>query len=111
MADLLSFPMRLGLNGSFVTRDEDDPAYYAELLGVLIATREGERLYAPTFGMQDPTFAAFDAQELSYKVEIYGPPVRIVSVSEDFVSTSAVDVTVEFTPLEAEGQPANLDEL
>lgn len=111
MTELLSFPMRLGLNGAFVTRDEDDTAYYAELLGVLIATREGERQYAPTFGMRDPSFTEFDAQELAYKVEQFGPPVRIVSVNEEFVSGSAVDVTVEFTPLEAEGQPANLDEL
>jgi hypothetical protein len=111
MAELLSFPLRLGSNGAFVTRNEDDSAYYAELLGVLIATREGERPYTPTFGMRDPTFTKFDAQELAAKVELFGPPVRIVSVNEEAVSSTEVDVTVEFTPLEAEGQAVNLDEL
>lgn len=111
MASLLSFPMRLGANGSFVTRDEDDSAYYAELIGVLIGTREGERDQAPLFGMSDPTFTVFDSQELAHKVDLFGPPVRIVSVTTDYVSDHETSVTVEFIQLEPDGQTINTDEL
>lgn len=111
MAFLMSFPMRLAPTGSMVTMDEDDPAYYAELVGVLIATHEGERELVPSFGMRDPTFTTFDAQELANKVELFGPPVRIVTVSERFVDATTVDVRVEFTPLEAEGETADFENL
>lgn len=111
MAQLISFPFRVGPNGYVVTRDEDDSAYYAELLGVMIATQEGERELVPSFGMQDPTFTDLDAQELSMKVETFGPPVRITTVSEEYVGNNVVNVRVEFSPLEAEGETANFDEL
>jgi hypothetical protein len=111
MTYLLSFPMRLAANGSFVTRDEDDPAYYAELIAALVATREGERELVPTFGTQDPTFTQLDARELSHKVELFGPPVRILTVTETQVTASTVDVRVEFTPLEAEGETADFETL
>lgn len=111
MAQLISFPFRLGPNGYIVTRDEDDPSYYAELIGVMVATHEGERELVPSFGMQDPTFTELDAQELAMKVETFGPPVRIITVSEEYVGQNVVNVRVEFTPLEADGETANFDEL
>lgn len=111
MTNLISFPFRLGPNGHVVVRDEDDPAYYAELLGQLVATRLGERVLVPEFGLQDPTFTHLDGQELAYKVETFGPPVRIMAVTEEQVGNDAVNVRVEFTPLEAEGESVKFDEL
>lgn len=112
MADLVSFPFRLAPTGYVVTRDEDDPAYYAELIGQLVATHLGERVLVPSFGMADPTFTKFDAQELTYKVEAFGPPVRITTVTEEFVGENVVNVKVEFTPLEAEDEiTSNFDDL
>lgn len=111
MANLLSFPMRLGPNGAFVTRDEDDAAYYAELIGVLTGTREGERLLCPMFGLSDPTFTDFDAQELAHKVELFGPPVRILSVTTTYVSDHEANVRVDFVQLEPDGQTFNTDNL
>jgi hypothetical protein len=109
MTYLMSFPMRLAPNGYMVTLEQDDLAYYAELIGVTVATHEGERELVPGFGMRDPTFTQFDAQELAYQVEMFGPPVRIVTVNETSVSPTVVDVKVEFTPLEAEGETADFE--
>lgn len=111
MADLISFPFRLAPTGYVVTREEDDTAYYAELLGVLIATRLNERHQVPTFGVSDPTFTSLDAQELADKVEHFGPPVRIQTVTEEYVGNNTVNVRVEFTPVEAEDESVNLDDL
>jgi hypothetical protein len=111
MTSLISFPFRIGANGHVVTRDEDDPAYYAELLGQLVATRLGERVLVPEFGLQDPTFTNLDAQELAYKVEVFGPPVRINAVTEEQVGDNTVNVRVEFIPLESEAETVKLDEM
>lgn len=109
--NLISFPFRLAPTGYVVTREQDDTAYYAELLGVLIATHEGERELTPTFGLTDPTFSDLDAQELAYKVDIFGPPVRLTTVTQEFVTETTVDVRVEFTPLEAAGESPSFDDL
>lgn len=111
MTNLISFPFRLAPTGFVVTREQDDAAYYAELLGVLIATHEGERELVPSFGMLDPTFTSLDALELSHKVDVFGPPVRINTVTEEYIGPTTADVRVEFTPLEAEGESVGLDEL
>lgn len=111
MAYLISFPFRLAPTGYVVTREEDDPAYYAELLGVLIATKVGERDQVPTFGMADPTFTHLDGQELANKVELFGPPVRIQTVNEEYVGRNTVNVRVEFTPVEAEDESLDLSDL
>lgn len=111
MTDLISFPFRLAPTGHVVTRDEDDPAYYAELLGILVATKLGERDQVPTFGMSDPTFTQLDAQELANKVEIFGPPVRILTVTEEYVGRDTVNVRVEFATVEADDETVNIDDL
>lgn len=107
MTNLVSFPFRLAPTGYVVTRDEDDPAYYAELIGQLVATHLGERIQVPSFGLADPTFTKMDAQELAYKVEAFGPPVRITAVTEEPVGDSVVNVKIEFTPLAAEDEIIN----
>lgn len=104
MTDLISFPFRLAPTGYVVTRDEDDPAYYAELIGQLVATHLGERIQVPGFGLADPTFTRLDAQELAYRVEVFGPPVKITTVTEEFVGDNTVDVRVEFSLLQAENE-------
>jgi hypothetical protein len=111
MADLIAFPFRVGANGSVVTREQDEPAYYAELLGVMIATRLGERELVPSYGMSDPTFTVLSAQELASKVELFGPPVRILSMVETFVTATEQDVRVEFTPLQAQDEEATFENL
>lgn len=102
MPDLISYPFRLGPNGNVVTRPDDSSDYYAELIATVILTRPGERPQVPLYGLSDPTFTEIDAQELIYKVGIFGPPVRITSVRGKFVSATAQDVMVQFAPLAAD---------
>jgi hypothetical protein len=111
MPNLLSFPFRIGANGSAVTWEQDTAEYYAELIGILIATRLGERVQVPSFGVSDPTFAALGVPELIDKTEVFGPPVRIISVTETTVSATEQDVRVEFTPLEADDEAAAFADL
>lgn len=100
--NLLSFPFRIGPNGSAVTRPDDSMEYYAELLGVLIGTKPGERDQVPLFGLSDPVFAQVNAQELQYKVGMFGPPVRLLSVTSSYVSATQQEVKVEFASLETD---------
>lgn len=99
MPDLISYPFRLGPNGSIVTRPDDSSDYYAEMIANLVLTHPGERPQVPLFGLNDPTFSEIDAQELIYKVGIFGPPVRITSVRGKFKSATTQDVMVQFAPL------------
>lgn len=99
---LISFPFRIGLNGSVVTRPDDSSDYYAEQLAQMCLTKPGERPQVPLYGINDPTYHQIDAQELAYKVDLFGPPVRIVSVTSQYVSATEQDVRVEFAPLQNE---------
>lgn len=100
--NLISFPFRLGPNGSVVTRPDDSSDYYAELLATMVLTKPGERPQVPLYGLNDPTFAELDAQELSYKVDIFGPPVKVTKVSSQYVSAIQQDIRIEFVSLESE---------
>lgn len=97
--NLISFPFRIGPNGAVVTRPDDSNEYYAELLAAMLLTKPGERPQVPLYGVNDPTFSEIDPQELVYKVDLFGPPVRIVNVTSRFVSETQQDIRVEFAPL------------
>lgn len=102
MAHLLSFPFRIGANGAAVTRQEDTSDYYRELLAQMIATHPGERPMVPEYGLNDPTYAELDAQELVSKVNIFGPPVNIISIQTEYTGPSTQTVKVEFVPLDTD---------
>lgn len=109
MTDLISFPFRVGPNGAIVTRPDDSDDYYAELIGQMVLTTPGEREQAPLFGLSDPTFSEIDAQELIYKIGLFGPPVRVLGVTTKFVSDRHQDVLVEFAPLDVDmAEPTNI---
>ena len=96
MANLISHPFRLGPTGAVVTKPEDSPEYYAELLAVMIGTIPGEREQVPLFGVNDPTFGLVDPHELEAKVRTFGPPIAITDVSVKYVSDTEQDVFVAF---------------
>lgn len=98
VANLLSFPVRLGDGGGFAARDDADEAYYAEELAQLVQTEPGERELVPGYGLNDPTFGALDAAMLTAQVTLYGPPVAIVMVTQRPVGSNRTDVSVSFKP-------------
>lgn len=99
MPDLIAFPFRIAPAGNVATNPQGSTDYYAELLAVLIGTKPGERQQVPLFGLSDPTFSTVDEHELSSKVAVFGPPVRVLSVNTRYTSSTTQDVSVEFTSL------------
>lgn len=96
MVAVLSFPFRIGGNGSAVTVEQDTDDQYAELLAALIMTRPGERPLVPGFGTPDPTFVGLDIAALEGAATVFGPPVTISDVTVTITGVSSQDVVVEF---------------
>lgn len=105
--NLISFPFRVAPSGSVVTRPDDSSTYYSELIATLVMTKPGERPQVPLYGLTDPTFDQVNAQELVYKVGLFGPPVSITSVKMNYVDDHTQDVVVEFAPLQANAADIN----
>lgn len=78
---VLSFPLRVGIDGSLATVDQGSDAYVDECIGVAMLTRPGEIILAPTFGVDDPAFAGFDAAALQRHLLDFGPDVTITNVA------------------------------
>ena len=96
MSDLISYPFRIGPNGHVVTRPEDSIEYYEELLAILLLTKPGERPQVPLFGVNDPAFATIEEHELLAKIEIFGPPIRIINLDTTYVTETQQNVVAEF---------------
>jgi len=94
--NLISYPFRLGVSGNVVVRADDSDNYYAEELAVLTLTVPGERPLVPEYGLEDPTFGDFLQEELTAKVDMFGPPVTIQGVNTRFPRDGVLEVTVAF---------------
>lgn len=88
MPALLSHPFRLGPGGSIATVEQHSDQHHAEAIAVLMSTRRGERVLAPTFGTSDPAFAEVDAGELAAQVALFGPPVTITDVDTKYLGAA-----------------------
>lgn len=97
MGAILAYPFTILPGGRVATVDQDSDAGHAQQLASLIATRLGERVLVPTFGVPDPAFSTLDGNDVAAAVELFGPPVRIVSVETGPVRSGTAEVTVEFT--------------
>ena len=95
---LISYPFRLMPNGSVATLEDGTERYYAEELACLLSTRPGERVMEPEYGIEDPTFDMVVREEITAKVNTYGPPVTITDVTSNFPNESRMDIVVEFDP-------------
>lgn len=95
MVRLISYPFRLGINGSVVTTDEGED-YYGDELAMLMKTVPGERELVPTYGIEDPTFDEYNVHELIEKISTFGPPVDIVDTTTTYLSNGRVNVNVIF---------------
>jgi hypothetical protein len=94
---ILSVPFRLTPNGAAATVDQDSDEADAEQIGVLIATRIGERRDAPGFGIPNPVFVGVDPGAITNGVALYGPPVQIDDIKVTYPDELTQQVTVDFT--------------
>lgn len=83
MAQILSYPFRVGAGGAAATVEQGSDAADVEQLAVLVLTRTGERALVPEFGLRDPAFAGVDVSELVGAIARWGPPVRLTDVTAD----------------------------
>lgn len=80
MPRLISFPFRVGPDGTVVSVDQGSEAADRDQLAALALTVVGERPLRPGFGIPDPTFAGFSPPALVAAAARFGPPVTVESV-------------------------------
>ncbi|MBC8092248.1 MAG: hypothetical protein H7Y15_09990 [Pseudonocardia sp.] len=80
-ARILSFPFRIDPSGAAATVEHGSDGEIDELLAVAALTAPGERVLAPTFGVDDPAFTGFDVAALQRHCNDFGPPVTITLAS------------------------------
>lgn len=98
MVKLISYPFRLNVGGSVVTKEEGED-YYGDELAMLIRTIPGERELVPDYGIEDPTFGTINDIELLEKISMFGPPVEITETKSAFVSEDRVAVNISYAEL------------
>ncbi len=76
-ARILSFPFRISPSGVAATVEHGSDAEIDELLAVGALTAPGERILAPTFGVDDPVFTGFEIASLQRHCNDFGPAVTI----------------------------------
>lgn len=96
MPAIISHPFRLLPNGNVATIEADSDLGDAEGIAVLVLTRRGERSLVPGFGVTDPAFAGLEPSEVAAGVALYGPPVTITAVRDQWLSDTEQAVAVAF---------------
>lgn len=69
MARRLALPLQLATSGTFVTVAQDSPADISQSVGLLLATRPGERRSVPGYGLPDPLFSGLDPDLVAAVIE------------------------------------------
>jgi hypothetical protein len=84
---ILSFPFRLGPDGSVVTVGYGTDPEIEEAIAVLALTHIGERPMRPEFGIPDPTFAGLHTGDIQVGLDDYGPAgVMVTAITTETVS-------------------------
>ena len=99
MSRIISHPFRVSRTGAVATVEQDSDDGLAEQIAVTALTRRGERELVPDFGIDDPTFAGFDAGDLLNALSVFGPPVSIEDVAVEWDGETAQRVELVY------GQP------
>lgn len=94
---VLSFPFRVDPSGVCATVDHGSDQEVEELIAVACLTAPGERILAPTFGVQDPTFVGFELGNLQRHVLDFGPPVVVSSVEVSRRTDDREELTINWT--------------
>lgn len=88
MANVLSFPFRLGANGAVTEVQQFSKRGSEEALAHLILTHRGERPYVPAFGITDPAFRRVDPNEIRVGWLLFGDTRPIVRITSNLTSTT-----------------------
>lgn len=96
---LLSYPFRIDYNNSrFGIVSDDTSTYRAEQIHAFLKTNQGERPLMPSFGIEDPVFNDFDADEfLDTFLDFYNS--EVIKINNIYINKSqgvTSSVIVEF---------------
>lgn len=97
--NLLAFPFQINGAGFAVTLPDNSDDYYAQEIAIISLTHKGERELVPDFGITDPSFDALDEAEFIEQVELFGVPVDIRSIQQEYASAQRAVITVTFDTL------------
>lgn len=97
MAKALSFPPRIGPDGTFVKVEQNDDRGEAEALAQHLLIRPGERELHPVFGTNDPAFTFVSQSELAGGAATFGPFVEVNTVDATQIQPGVVRVDITFT--------------
>lgn len=96
-ARVLSFPFRLDPSGVAATVEHGSDTEVDELIAVGALTAPGERIQAPTFGVNDPAFVGFELGNLQRHVTDFGPDVTITSMDIARRGDGREEVSISWT--------------
>jgi phage baseplate assembly protein W len=85
LAEHFSYPLRLTSTGSFATNDIDSPEDVADSLGLLAATRTGERLSVPGYGTAPSLTSGFLVDDFRSAVFEWEPRAEGLQVEVEVV--------------------------
>lgn len=95
MARVLSYPFRVGTDGSLGTVDEATDQADVEEVAMVLLTVRGERPLVPAYGIEDPAFVGIRAPEVVAACTRWTPlVVTSVDVSADGPTTQLARVTI-----------------
>lgn len=94
---LIAHPFRLGGDGRVQTHEQDDDAYLAERIALILGCRPGERPLVPAFGITDPAYDGLTLASIQNQMTIFEIPAVITDIAREDISdrTSSYRVTFE----------------
>lgn len=93
---LIAHPFRLGDDGRVATHEQDDDAYLAERIALILGCRPGERPLVPAFGVEDPAYDELSLVSIQNQMAIFEVPVQITDLVRDDTSDSTTTYRVTF---------------
>jgi hypothetical protein len=97
VAQVLSYPFRLGPGGKIATVEQGTPQANGELIEVLLLTRLGERPLAPAFGISDPLFSAIEPTEIAAGISAFGPDVTLNDITTTQADPQTARIQIDYT--------------
>jgi len=93
----LKFPIAFNSDGSLATLEENQDAFYAQLLSMAALTEPNTHPYSPLFGILDPSFRSVSRGQFIIHANRFVPEIEIVEAEgEQNETTGQIVLKVKF---------------
>lgn len=99
--DTIRFPIKFDSSG-VVKLEEGSVDYYTQLLTFALLTEPQTYVFAPRFGVYDPSFSTIDKNLFVLNAARFVPEVEITSLSTDTGNDGTVNSSFSFVVKETE---------